>query len=170
MESYYYEPPSEFQDKGYKGNVSGAYAFASQAIEVEVDTYTGYVRVTDVHVGQDVGRVLNPLGLMGQIQGGVVMGMGYALTEELIVEEGRVLNPSFHDYKLPTACDIPEIHFYPIETQDKGGPYGAKGVGEAPLIPTAAAIANAVSNAIGVKIDALPMTPEKVLKALKDKP
>ena len=134
IESYYYEPSSEFQDKGYKGNVSGAYAFASQAIEVEVDTYTGNVRVLDVHVAQDVGKVLNPLGLTGQIEGGVVMGMGYALTEELIVEKGLVLNPSFHDYKLPTAGDIPEIHFYPIETNDKQGPYGAKGVGEAPLI------------------------------------
>jgi xanthine dehydrogenase molybdenum-binding subunit len=169
MESFYYEPESDFQDKGYKGNVSGAYAFASQAIEVEVDTYTGKVSVLHVHVSQDVGRVLNPLGLMGQIEGGVVMGMGYALTEELVVENGRVLNPSFHDYKLPTASDIPEIHFHPIETQDKRGPYGAKGVGEAPLIPTPAAIANAVSNALGVKIDALPMTPENVLKALKNK-
>jgi CO/xanthine dehydrogenase Mo-binding subunit len=167
--SYYYEPSSEFQDKEYKGQVSGTYAFASQAIEVEVDTYTGNVKVLDVHVAQDVGKVLNPLGLAGQIEGGVVMGMGYALTEELVVEKGRILNPSFHDYKLPTAGDIPEIHFYPIETLDKQGPYGAKGVGEAPLIPTPAAIANAVSNALGVKVDSLPMSPEKVLKALRGK-
>jgi len=168
IESYYYEPDSEFQDKGFKGNVSSTYAFASQAIEVEVDTYTGNVRVLDIHVAQDVGRVLNPLGLAGQIEGGVVMGMGYALTEELLVEKGRVLNPSFHDYKLPLAGDIPDIHFYPIETYDPKGPYGAKGVGEAPLIPTAPAIANAVSDAIGIKIDDLPITPEKVLKALKN--
>ncbi|KPL07461.1 hypothetical protein AMJ86_04420, partial [bacterium SM23_57] len=167
IESYYYEPSSEFQDKGYKGNVSGAYAFASQAIEVEVDTYTGNIKVLDVHVAQDVGKVLNPLGLTGQIEGGVVMGMGYALTEELLVENGIILNPSFHDYKLPTAGDIPEIQFYPIETNDKEGPYGAKGVGEAPLIPTPPAIANAVSNALGVKFDSLPITPEKVLEALK---
>ena len=169
VESYYFEPTSEHQDEGYKGNVSAAYAFASQAIEVEVDTYTGNVRVLDVHVGQDVGRVLNPLGLMGQIEGGVVMGMGYALTEELALEDGRILNPNFHNYKIPTACDIPEIHFYPVETEDESGPYGAKGVGEAPLIATTAAIANAVSNAIGVEIDALPITPERVLKALKTK-
>ena len=168
LETYYYEPSSEFQDKGYMGNVSGTYAFASQAIEVEVDTFTGNIKVLDVHVAQDVGRVLNPLGLAGQIEGGVVMGMGYALTEELIVEKGEVLNPSFHDYKLPTACDIPNIHFYPIETYDEAGPYGSKGVGEAPLIPTAAAIANAVSDALGVKIDELPITPERVLKALKE--
>jgi len=168
IESHYYEPGSEFQDKNYMGNVSGTYAFASQAIEVEVDTFTGNVKVLDVHVAQDVGKVLNPLGLAGQIEGGVVMGMGYALTEELKVEDGKVLNPSFHDYKLPTAGDIPEIHFYPIETEDSSGPYGAKGVGEAPLIPTAAAIANAVSDAIGVKVDSLPISPEKVLKALKN--
>ena len=166
--SYYYEPGSDFQDKGFKGNVSDTYAFASQAIEVEVDTYTGNIKVLDVHVAQDVGRVLNPLGLAGQIEGGVVMGMGYAISEELILEKGRVCNPSFHDYKLPLAGDIPDIHFYPIETFDKGGPYGAKGVGEAPLIPTAAAIANAVSDAIGIKIDDLPITPEKVLRALKN--
>ena len=167
--SNYYEPSSEFQDKEYKGNVSGTYAFASQAIKVEVDTYTGNVKVLDVYVAQDVGKVLNPLGLAGQIEGGVVMGMGYALTEELIVEKGYVLNPSFHDYKLPTTCDIPEIHFYPIETNDKKGPYGAKGVGEAPLIPTPPAIANAIADAIGIEIYSLPITPEKILKALKIK-
>jgi len=167
--SYYYEPGSEFQDREYKGQVSSTYAFASQAIEVEVDTYTGNVKVLDVYVAQDVGKVLNPLGLAGQIEGGVVMGMGYALTEELILEKGMVLNPSFHDYKLPTAGDIPQIHFCPVETIDPHGPYGAKGVGEAPLIPTPAAIANAVSNAIGVRIDSLPITPEKVLRALAER-
>ncbi|MBU1652553.1 xanthine dehydrogenase family protein molybdopterin-binding subunit [bacterium] len=169
VESYYYEPGSAFQDKDYKGNVSSSYAFAAQAVEVEVDTYTGKVKVLDVHVSQDVGKVLNPLGLAGQIEGGVVMGMGYALTEELIMEKGFMINPSFHDYKLPTACDIPEIHFYPVETIDEEGPYGAKGVGEAPLIPTAAAIANAVSNAIGINIDRLPITAEKILKSYKTK-
>ncbi|NQU05536.1 MAG: xanthine dehydrogenase family protein molybdopterin-binding subunit [Calditrichaeota bacterium] len=166
--SYYYEPGSEFQDKHYKGNVSDTYAFAAQSVEVEVDTYTGNVRVLDIHVAQDVGKVINPLGLAGQIEGGVVMGMGYALTEELLAEKGYILNPNFHDYKIPTASDIPNIHFYPVETDDPYGPYGAKGVGEAPLIPTAAAIANAVSDAIGMKIVDLPITPEKVLKALKN--
>ena len=168
-ESYYFEPGSEFQDRQFMGNVSDAYAFAAQAVEVEVDTYTGNVRVLDIYVAQDVGKVLNPLGLAGQIEGGVVMGMGYALTEELVVVEGRVINPSFHDYRLPTASDIPKIHFHPIETEDPHGPYGAKGVGEAPLIPTAAAIANAVADAIGVGLSALPITPERVLEALEGK-
>jgi xanthine dehydrogenase molybdenum-binding subunit len=167
--NYFYEPPSKFQDTGYKGDVSGNYAFASQAIEVEVDTFTGEVRILDVWVAQDVGRVLNPLGLQGQIEGGLLMGMGYGLSENLQMKDGHVLNANFHEYKLLTACDIPNLHFYPIETLDKNGPYGAKGVAEAPLIPTAAAIANAVSNALGVPFDALPVTPETVLKALRKK-
>jgi xanthine dehydrogenase molybdenum-binding subunit len=167
--SYYYEPGSQFQDKRYMGNVSGTYAFAAQAVEVEVDTCTGNVKVLDVYVAQDVGKVLNPLGLAGQVEGGVVMGMGYALTEELIFEGGFLLNPTFHNYKLPTAGDIPQIHFFPIETMDAAGPYGAKGVGEAPLIPTPAAIANAVSNALGIEITSLPISPERVLMALKRK-
>jgi CO/xanthine dehydrogenase Mo-binding subunit len=163
---YFYEPSSKFQDKNFKGNVSGTYAFASQAIEVEVDTYTGNVRVLDVYVAQDVGRVLNPLLLGGQMEGGILQGIGYALTEELLMQEGRILNPNFHNYKMLTAADIPGIHFFPIETIDKEGPYGAKGVGEAPLIPTAAAIANAVCHALDLEILELPISPERVLKAI----
>lgn len=167
--TYFYEPSSKFQDKEFKGNVSGTYAFAAQAIEVEVDTLTGNVQVLQVHVAQDVGKVLNPLLLDGQIQGGVLQGVGYAISEEMIFDEGRLLNPNFHNYKLLTAADIPEIHFYPIETYDKQGPYGAKGVAEAPLIPTAAAIANAVSLALNIDINELPMSPERVLKAFYEK-
>lgn len=167
--SYFYEPSSKFQDKDFKGNVSGTYAFASQSISVEVDTYTGNVQVLDIHVAQDVGKVLNPLLLDGQIHGGVLQGVGYALTEELIFKDGELLNPNFHNYKLLTAADVPNIHFYPIETNDKQGPYGAKGVGEAPLIPTAAAIANAVCNALDIEIVELPITPERVLKAIAEK-
>ncbi len=167
--TYFYEPSSQFQDKEFKGNVSGTYAFASQAIEVEVDTYTGNVQVVEVHVAQDVGKVLNPLLLDGQIHGGLLQGIGYALTEELIFKDGYLLNPNFHNYKLLTAADVPPIHFYPVETHDKQGPYGAKGVGEAPLIPTAAAIANAVCDALQVEMLELPMTPERVLKAIAEK-
>jgi CO/xanthine dehydrogenase Mo-binding subunit len=167
--NYFYEPSSQFQDKEFKGDVSGSYAFAAQAVTVEVDAWTGNIRVMDIHVAQDVGKVLNPLGIQGQIEGGVLMGMGYALTEELLTEEGKILNPNFHNYKMLTASDVPGIHFYPIETNDPQGPYGAKGMAEAPLIPTAAAIANAVSDAIGTRIYSLPLSPEKVLKALSEK-
>ena len=167
--NYFYEPSSDFQDKQFKGNVSGTYAFAAQAAEVEVDTYTGNIKVLNVHVAQDVGKVLNPLSIMGQIEGGVLMGVGYGISEELLMENGKVLNPNFHNYKLLTASDIPSIYFYPIETDDSLGPFGAKGMAEAPLIPTAAAIANAVANAIGTRIYSLPLTPEKILKALAEK-
>ena len=167
--NYFYEPPSKFQDKDFKGDVSGNYAFASQAIEVEVDTLTGKVEVLNTHVSQDVGRVLNPLGLQGQMEGGLATGIGYALTEEMIYENGVLKNPSFHGYKLLTTTDMPPVNFYPIETYDEAGPYGSKGAGEAPLIPTAAAIANAVSNAIGVRFYSLPITAEKVLRALHEK-
>jgi xanthine dehydrogenase molybdenum-binding subunit len=165
---YFYEPGSSFQDKQFLGDVSGNYAFASQAAEVEVDCYTGKVNVLNVYMSQDVGRVLNPLGLQGQIDGGIALGTGYALTEEMIFEEGCLKNPSFHDYKLITTVDIPDIHFYPVETYDEAGPYGSKGVGEAPMIPTAAAITNAVSNALGIEFLSLPLSPENILKALKE--
>lgn len=163
---YFYEPPSKFQDKQFMGDVSGNYAFASQVAEVEVDTFTGNVKVLNMYMSEDVGRVLNPVSLEGQIEGGIATGIGYALTEEMIYEQGMLKNPNFHDYKLLTSMDMPEVHFYPIETFDEAGPYGSKGAGEAPLIPTAAAISNAVSDALGVEILSLPLSPEKVLKSI----
>jgi xanthine dehydrogenase molybdenum-binding subunit len=167
MTTHYYEPPSVHQDKGFKGDVSAAYAWATQVVEVEVDLDTGIVRMTKVTGAHDVGRVINRLGIEGQIEGGVVMGQGYALTENLLIEDGRVRNPSFRDYKLVTAPEIPEMDLAFIETMDGEGPQGAKGVGEAPAICIAAATANAICNATGVRIYELPFTPEKVYRALK---
>ncbi len=166
MTSYYYEPPSVHQDKGFKGDVSAAYAWASQVVEVEVDTGTGVVRLLKVTGAHDVGRVLNRLGIEGQIEGGVVMGQGYALTENLVVEGGRVKNPNFRDYKLVTAPEIPQMDISFVESMDGEGPQGAKGVGEAPAICIAAAVANAIENATGVRIASLPYTPERVYRAL----
>ncbi len=166
MTTHYYEPPSKHQDKAYKGDVSAAYAWATQVVEVEVDTGTGVVRLVKVSGAHDVGRVLNRLGIEGQIEGGIVMGQGYALTEDLIVENGVVRNPAFRDYKLVTAPEIPDIDVRFIETMDGEGPQGAKGVGEAPAICMAAATANAICNATGVRIRELPFTPEKVYRAL----
>ena len=164
--SDYYEPPSQHQDKEFKGDVSAAYAWATQVVEVDVDTETGIVKMTDVTSAHDVGRVINRLGIEGQIEGGIVMGQGYALTEDLIVEDGVCMNPAFRDYKLVTAPEIPEMHTYFIETMDGEGPRGAKGVGESPAICMAAATANAIYNATGVRMTALPFTPEKVYRAL----
>jgi hypothetical protein len=167
MTTFYYEPPSVHQDKGFKGDVSAAYAWATQVVEVEVDCDTGIVKMTKVTGAHDVGRVINRLGIEGQIEGGVMMGLGYALTEHLLIEDGRVRNPSFRDYKLVTAPEIPEMDLAFIETMDGEGPQGAKGVGEAPAICIAAATANAIYNATGVRIYELPFTPEKVYRALK---
>jgi xanthine dehydrogenase molybdenum-binding subunit len=167
MTTHYYEPPSQHQDKGFKGDVSAAYAWATQVVEVEVDTDTGIVRMTKVTGAHDVGRVLNRLGIEGQIEGGVVMGQGYALTENLMVENGAIRNPNFRDYKLVTAPEIPEMDVSFIESLDGEGPQGAKGVGEAPAICIAAATANAIENATGVRLYELPFTPERVYRALR---
>ena len=166
MTSFYYEPPSKHQDKEFKGDVSAAYAWATQVCEVEVDTQTGIVRLLKVTGAHDVGRVINRLGIEGQIEGGIVMGQGYAITEDLRVEAGVVRNPNFRDYKLVTAPEIPEMDISFIETMDGEGPQGAKGVGEAPAICIAAAVANAIYNATGTRITALPFTPENVYRAL----
>ncbi|MCH8879476.1 MAG: molybdopterin-dependent oxidoreductase [Planctomycetes bacterium] len=166
MTTEYYEPPSVMQDREFKGDVSASYAFGTQIVELEVDVRTGVIRVLKVTAAHDVGKVINALGIEGQIEGGVVMGVGYAIAENLIVEDGRVRNPSFRDYKLITAPEIPEIEMHFIETNDPEGPAGAKGVGEAPAICTAAAIVNALYNATGVRFYELPLTPERVLRAL----
>ena len=165
--SHYYEPPSVHQDKGFKGNVSAAYAWATQVVEIEVDTDTGIVTLLKVWAAHDVGRVLNRLGIEGQIEGGIVMGQGYALTEDMIMVEGHLKNAGFTDYKLITAPEIPEMSIEFIETMDGEGPQGAKGVGEAPAICMAAAIGNAIENATGVRLTSLPFTPERVYRGLK---
>jgi xanthine dehydrogenase molybdenum-binding subunit len=163
---HYYEPPSVMQNRGYKGNVSPTYAFATQVAEVEVDMETGVVKVLRVTAAHDVGRVINRMGAEGQVQGGVVMGLGYALSEELQVEGGRVMNPSFREYKLITSPEVPEIDVTLVETDDPFGPYGAKGIAEAPLICTAPAVVNAVRHATGKRFTLLPITPERVFTEL----
>lgn len=152
------------------GNVSSAYAFAAQAADVEVDVETGVVEVKKMWCAHDVGRTINPLGAVSQIEGGVIsQGVGYALTENLIFGDGRVQNANFADYKIPTMSDVCEVETYLIETVDPNGPFGAKGLGEPAMIATAAAIANAIYNAVGVRVRSLPITPEKILAGLRAK-
>ncbi|MEN8151197.1 MAG: molybdopterin cofactor-binding domain-containing protein, partial [Planctomycetota bacterium] len=158
----YYEPPSVMQDRDFKGDVSASYAFGTQVAEVEVDTRTGVVTVLRMTAAHDIGRVINRMGAEGQVQGGLAMGLGYALTEELIVKDGKVLNPSFREYKLITSPEVPPSDISFIETMDPEGPFGAKGIGEAPAICTAAAVANAVRHATGGEFRELPMNPERV--------
>jgi xanthine dehydrogenase molybdenum-binding subunit len=134
-----------------------------------VDEETGKVKILKYVAAHDVGKAINPLLLEGQVYGGVMMGIGYALTEQIIHEKGKNMNPNFRDYKILTAKDIVPLEAPVLETFDKDGPYGAKGIGEPGCVPTAPAIANAVYDAVGVRIKDLPITPEKVLAAIKEK-
>ncbi len=163
----FYDPPNEMLSKDLRGNVSAAYGFAAQAVLVEVDEATGKVDVLKVASAHDVGRALNPPAAEGQIHGGIHMGLGYALCEELVIREGRVLNPQLMEYALVAAGDMPEIAIRLIETVDEAGPFGAKGLGESGVIPVAAAVANAVKDATGVRITELPLTPERVYRAIR---
>jgi len=166
----FYDPPTTLlTPKDSKGNVSASYTFAAQAVEVEVDTETGHVEVINASVAHDIGRVINPMGLEGQIEGGVVMGLGYGLYEEVIFDDGRIINPNFADYHLPTALDVPPIKISMVESIDPEGPFGAKGIGECAAISIAPAVANAIYDAIGVRVYSLPITPEKVYKEILKK-
>jgi CO/xanthine dehydrogenase Mo-binding subunit len=149
------------------GNISPAYVFGTHVAEVEVDTETGEVEVTGYWASHDVGLALNPLLLEGQVQGGVAMGIGWTLSEDMIVENGKVLNTTLLDYRVPGAKDVPRVECDWVEPVDPRGPFGAKGIGEPALNPVPAAVANAIYDAIGIRFTELPISPERVLFALK---
>ena len=142
-------------------------SYTAQVAEVEVDRDTGEVRVKKIYTAHDVGTILNPITHQGQIEGGVIQGLGYALMEEIISDEGHVSTLSLGDYKIPTMPDIPELETLLLEPSEGQAPYQTKGIGESSNIPVAGAIANAVYDAVGVRIMDLPITAEKLLKALK---
>lgn len=162
---------TEFPDRKTRyGNVSGAYSFSCQVAEVEIDRETGQVKVLKITVGDDCGQVINLLGVEGQAEGSVAMGIGHALMENIIFgENGQVMNPSSLDYKIPTAKDLKDIVLLEVGTPDPVGPYGAKEIGEGLLITTVPAVMNAIYDAVGVRITELPATPEKILEALEKK-
>jgi xanthine dehydrogenase molybdenum-binding subunit len=164
----FYDPPTSMLDKDLRGNVSAAYGFAAQAVLLDVEEATGRIRVRRVVSAHDVGRALNPPAAEGQVHGGVHMGLGYALSERLHVERGHVLTGSFMDYAILRAADMPEIVVRFVESVDAEGPFGAKGLGESGTIPVAAAVANAVKDAIGVRFTELPITPDAVRAALRE--
>jgi len=169
---YYNGPevvPKDFDPVSYRGYPSPAMVFGTHIAEVEVDPETGRVDVVNFVAAHDLGKAINPLLAEGQIEGGVVQGIGWALTEEVKFENGRILNPSFHDYKIFTIEDAPKISAILIEPIDPNGPFGAKGIGECAMVPTAPAVVNAIYDAVGVRIKDLPATPEKICKALKEK-
>jgi CO/xanthine dehydrogenase Mo-binding subunit len=146
-----------------------AYTFVTQVVDVEVDIDTGIIEVLNVYTSADIGKAINPQNVEGQIEGGTVQGIGMALMEEQVIKEGITLNPDLTGYLIPTSMDTPHFVTRLVENEDCEGPFGSKGIGEPATIATAPAIANAVYDAIGVRIFDLPITPEKILKALKEK-
>ncbi len=166
-----YTPPRRTGDfKGGNVGHSPTYGFTAHVAEVEVDTETGEIRVVGYNEAGDCGQPINPLSVEGQVEGSIVMAMGQALYEEMkLGADGRLINPNLHDYKVPTMRDIPDIKTYAVDSYDPDSPFGAKEAGEGPIQPTIPAILNAVYDAIGIRFTELPVTPEKVLKALDEK-
>ena len=165
---YHFEYPDDVPAGKYRFSQE-VFQFCTQAAQVLVDTETGQVTVERFIAVHDAGKIINPGGVYGQIEGGVAQGIGYALTEELVVREGHTLNPSLENYVIPMALDIPEIEMEVLEIPEPlGAPMGAKGIAEAPIIPTAPAIRNAILDAIDKPLYQLPMTAERVISALDD--
>ena len=156
----------------YKGagvGPSPAYSYSAAVVEVDCDPRTGEVRVPEVWIAHDIGRAINPMLVIGQVEGSVYMALGEALMEEQTFRLGLHRFPSLLEYKSPTALEAPIMHTYLVETIDREGPFGAKEAGQGPLLPVIPAVANAIYNALGVRIDEVPITPDKVLKAMHDK-
>ena len=149
-----------------RANLSPSYAFAAHGAVVDVDRRTGEVRVADYLAAHDVGTAINPTAVEGQIVGGAAMGLGAALGEDLVREAGRVVNSTYLHYALPRNADLPRVRAHVVDNHEAAGPYGAKSVGEMSIVPPGAAVANAVADALGVRIRELPITPDKVLTAL----
>ena len=166
-----YTPPKKFGTfKGSGVGVSPAYSFSACVASVRCDCETGFVRVEKIHFAHDIGRALNRACVLGQIEGGIHMGLGEALCEEQVFHSsGLHRKPSLLDYKVPGLFEMPELDIHLVESNDPGGPFGAKEVGQGPLIPIIPAVANAIYDAVGVRIDSTPFTPEKVLEALDAK-
>ncbi len=163
-----YAPPKRAGK--YKGGGVGpspCYSYSACVVEVDVDEETGEVRPTEVWVAHDVGRALNPLLVEGQVEGSIYMGLGEALMEEQVFRDGVHKAPSMLEYKSPTSLETPEIHTILVETDDAEGPFGGKEAGQGPLLPVIPAVANAVYNAVGVRVDEVPITPDKVVKGLE---
>jgi CO/xanthine dehydrogenase Mo-binding subunit len=160
-------PATTFDLETGQGEAYICYSWSANIVEVEVDTQTGETRVLKVCSGHDTGRVINPTTGEGQVEGGVVQGLGYALVEEHALKDGRILNDQFSTYIIPTTLDTPEIKTVLVESYFPWGPYGAKGLGETPIIAVAPAVTAAIHHAVGVRLDEIPATPERVWEKLQ---
>ena len=162
-----YTPPAlAGKYRGHGVGPSPAYSYTAAVVEVEVDPDTGWITVPKVWIGHDIGKAINPYLAQGQVEGSVYMAVGEALMEEQVFRKGVHKMPSLLEYKSPTFLEMPEVDTILIESLDPAGPYGAKEAGQGPLLPVIPALANAVYDALGVRIDEIPITPEKILKAL----
>ena len=164
---WWHVPPLKYDPKTGVGEAYYTYSYATHIALVKVDSLTGLVQVEKIWAAHDIGRAINPAGLEGQVEGGVAQGIGWALTEHFQTENGSVITPNLSTYLVPTAADVSQVQTILVEDPEPLGPWGAKGIGEPAVIPTGAAIANAVSQAVGAPMDSLPMTPEIVLNALE---
>ena len=160
-------PKCDYDPETSQGTVYLQYTYGAVTAEVEVDTETGRVQVLRMVTAYDVGKAVNPISLEGQIEGGTIQGLGYALMEEMIHKNGAVVNPNLGDYYVPTSLDIPEMKSIIVEYPGALGPFGAKAIGEPPIVLPAPAIVNAIDNAIGVRLNEIPATPDRVLLALR---
>ena len=159
-------PYSKWDIKTGMGNTYFAYSFAAHAVKVRVDTLTGKTEVLEVVAAHDVGRAINPEGVRAQAEGGIVQGIGYALYEDLQFKDGILMNPYFSNYILPYPEETPKIRTHIVEEIGPDGPYGAKSMGEPPIIPIGAAVVSAISNALGVQFLEMPLTPERILRGI----
>jgi nicotinate dehydrogenase medium molybdopterin subunit len=165
-----YNPPTVPMDpETGQGKPFNTYVYATQIAEVEVDDETGEVEVLRIVAVHDCGTPINPMLVEGQIQGGISMGVGFALQEEILFRDGVQINPNLTNYIMPTSLDMPEIEVELVDNYDPTGPFGAKGAGEPTAVPTAACILNAIHDAVGVRITSLPATAEKVMAAIMEK-
>jgi 4-hydroxybenzoyl-CoA reductase subunit alpha len=168
----YYQPPANLGGdfKGATVGTSPAFSFGSSVCEVEVDVETGKVKIVRFTDAHDSGTVINPLTYHGQVEGSIVMGVGEVLTEDMLFDDdGRVANPNLHDYLIPSIADAPEIVSIAVPSYEPRGPFGAKEVGEGSMVPVLGSIANAIFDAVGVRMTELPITPERILEALRAK-
>ncbi|MFH1852462.1 MAG: xanthine dehydrogenase family protein molybdopterin-binding subunit [Candidatus Neomarinimicrobiota bacterium] len=167
MLGWWHVPALNYDPEKGIGEAYFTYSYATHVAKVRVDRLTGLVHVDKIWAAHDIGQAINPAGLEGQVEGGTTQGIGWALTEQFKFDRGRVLTGNLSTYLLPTAADVGEVETILVEAAEPLGPWGAKGIGEPAVIPTAAAIANAVSHAIGVQLNEIPLTPEKVLAAIE---
>jgi CO/xanthine dehydrogenase Mo-binding subunit len=163
-----FNPPIvPLDDETGQGVPYAVYSYGTMVSEVEVDTETGQVNILKITAAQDAGKAINPLNVEGQIEGGIGMGIGFCLTEEIFLDKGRILNPNFNEYLLPTALDMPDIDPIIVECPEPIGPFGANGVGEPSNVPVAASVLNAIADAVGCRVKEVPCTAERLFKVLQ---